>query len=324
MSGLVSETSGLIGEFYGFSNFTIFTIVTFDRIRRLELFMILINFIVNIKIRLFSYLYGMYCFVRPAKMSFAKVLFASLVLVCSGCSPKYINQTNVDNMMEKFMDGTIELGWVTHGYERYRMKMRASYAAQDWESLAKAVIEGNQHMDIDYYYLGRSAEGLGFYMAAKRYYTKAFYTIYKCYKFPFGCDGFSFPRDIIARIRKADQEAKPKPETSANSVRVKLNKGTASPVTISPGQRVSIVSDYSLALPSSQSSVSVDVTYALKKDDKVLFRTPAQTSQRSAGGFAIRTEVSISSVAKPGTYVVETKVQAGSSYDVIQTVFVVR
>jgi hypothetical protein len=111
---------------------------------------------------------------------------------------------------------------------------------------------------------------------------------------------------------------------SANSVLVKLNKGTASPDTVSPGQQVSIVSDYSLALPSSQGSASVEETYALKKDGKMLFQSPVQTAQRTPGGYAVNAAIPIPSDATSGTYVVETKVQAGSSYDVNQAVFVVK
>ena len=177
--------------------------------------MILINIIVNIKIRLFSCLYVMYCIVRLSKVSFAKVFFASLVLVCSGC-PKHIDQTNVDNMLKNFAGGTIELGFPTFGYERYRTKMRAFYAAADWESLAKAVIEGDSHEDIDYYYLGRSAEGLGLYVAAKSYYDKAISTIFKCYKFHHGCDGFSFPQDITAQIESLRVQLEEKKNPSSD------------------------------------------------------------------------------------------------------------
>ena len=111
---------------------------------------------------------------------------------------------------------------------------------------------------------------------------------------------------------------------STNSVLVKLNKGTASPETVSPGQQVTIVSDYSLALPPSQGSASVQEIYALKKDGKLLFQSPPQTAQRTAGGYAVNAAIPIPADAKPGTYVVETKVQAGSSYDVNQAVFIVR
>ncbi|MGR8935452.1 MAG: hypothetical protein ACU837_13825 [Gammaproteobacteria bacterium] len=111
---------------------------------------------------------------------------------------------------------------------------------------------------------------------------------------------------------------------SATSVLVKLNKGVATPDTVSPGQQVSINSDYSLAVPSGQGSATVQETYSLKKDGNLLFQSPPQTAQRTAGGYAVNAAIPIPSDAKPGTYVVETKVQAGSSYDVNQAVFVVR
>lgn len=111
---------------------------------------------------------------------------------------------------------------------------------------------------------------------------------------------------------------------SANSVAVKLNKGSASPNTVFPGQQVTVVSDYSLALPASQSNVPVEESYALKKDGKLLFQSPPQTAQRTAGGYAVNVAIPIPSDAKPGTYVVESKVQAGSSYDVNQAVFIVK
>lgn len=177
-----------------------FTAVTFNKIRRLELFF-LINFVVNQKIRLFRYLYGIYCFVCLSKRSFSRLLIASLVLVCSGC-PKHIDQTNVESMLRNFENGTIELGSGSFVYEYYQPKMKVFYLAKDWDSLAKTVIEGNFHTDKDYFYLGRSAEGLGFYVAAKRYYAKAI-SAFKCNKLFLSddpCDGFSFPRDIDVRM----------------------------------------------------------------------------------------------------------------------------
>jgi hypothetical protein len=166
----------------------------------LELFF-LINFVINQKIRLFRYLYGIYCFVRLSKWSFARVLFASLFLVCSGC-PKHIDQTNVDSMLKNFADGTIELGWNvgTPQYMLSREKMRHFYAVADWAALAKAVIEGNLFGSVEYYYLGRSAEGLGLYKAARIYYAKGLMYSDECKYLQGGCDGFSFPRDINVRI----------------------------------------------------------------------------------------------------------------------------
>ena len=111
---------------------------------------------------------------------------------------------------------------------------------------------------------------------------------------------------------------------SVKSVVIKLNKGSASPDAVFPGQQVTVVSDYSLALPTSQSMVEVREMYALKKDGKVLFQSPPQTAQRTAGGYAVNAGIPIPSDATPGTYVVESKVQAGTSYDVNQAVFIVK
>lgn len=111
---------------------------------------------------------------------------------------------------------------------------------------------------------------------------------------------------------------------STNSVLVKLNKGSASPETVSPGQQVSTYSDYSLALPSAQKEESVTETWVLKKDGQELFKSPPQQTKRSPGGYAVTAAISIPKDASPGTYVVETKVQAGTSYDTNQAIFIVK
>lgn len=110
---------------------------------------------------------------------------------------------------------------------------------------------------------------------------------------------------------------------SANSVLVKLNKAVASPDRIAPGQTVTVASDYSLALPGSQANAEVSESYTLKKDGKVLFSSPPQKAQHASGGYAVNASIPIPKDAEAGTYVVETKVEAGTSYDVSQAVFVV-
>lgn len=162
----------------------------------------LINFIVNQKRPLFRYLHRIYCFVHLSKRSFARMLFASLFLVCSGCpTVVHIDQTNAASIAKSFAAGTIELNLTLIDHDNYRAKTRELYAAKDWEYLAKAVIEGGSNQDIDWFYLGRSAEELKLYMAAKSYYTKGISAKFKCDKIPTGCDGFSFPRDINARMK---------------------------------------------------------------------------------------------------------------------------
>lgn len=167
--------------------------------------MFLINFIANQKYNLLSYVSGRYCFIRPFKLSFTKVLFISLVLVCSSCGGRHIEKTNVYDLSESFKKGTIELSWAgVGGYKNYRIKMRKFYAEKNWEFLSKTVIEADRGQNIDWYYLGRSAEGLGLYKAAKVYYTNALSTLHalKCDDSvsDLGCDGINFPQDIIVRL----------------------------------------------------------------------------------------------------------------------------
>jgi hypothetical protein len=127
------------------------------------------------------------------------------------------------------------------------------------------------------------------------------------------------------QVRSPEEDRKIYGFTPAvNSAKVQLNKGSASPNSVSPGQTVTVVSDYSLSLPKSEQMTTVQETYALKKDGKSLFESSPQSSQRTAGGYSVNASIPIPSNATPGTYVVESKVQAGTSYDVNQAVFVVR
>jgi hypothetical protein len=120
--------------------------------------------------------------------------------------PTHINQTNVDSLLKNFMDGSIELGQPSVGYKDYRPKFWEFNAAKDWGSLAKAIIEGGSNQDIDWFYLGLSAEGLKLYKAANSYYAKAISATTKCETTPTsssndGCDGFIFPQAINSRIK---------------------------------------------------------------------------------------------------------------------------
>ncbi|MEA3274557.1 MAG: hypothetical protein U9Q81_04530 [Pseudomonadota bacterium] len=109
-----------------------------------------------------------------------------------------------------------------------------------------------------------------------------------------------------------------------NSTQVKIRNGTSSPKSVKAGQDVKIAMDYSLMLPPGQSNTSVKESWVLKKDGKVLANLPPQTNQRSAGGWEASASIPIPGDAKPGTYVVEHRVNAGSSYDEDESTFVVR
>ena len=111
---------------------------------------------------------------------------------------------------------------------------------------------------------------------------------------------------------------------SVSSPRVKINKGSNSPRTARVGQTVDITTDYSLRLPQGDSAASVKESWVLKKGGNTVASLPAQTNKRSDGGWKANAEISIPQGTEPGTYVIEHKVQAGSSYDTRSSQFVVK
>ena len=107
--------------------------------------------------------------------------------------------------------------------------------------------------------------------------------------------------------------------------KVQIRKGTATPSTVRPGSNVQIDTDYSLLMPTGTAAQGADVqeSFSLKKDGKALTTSAPKTYHRPAGGWVATKTLPIPQNAEPGTYVVETKVQAGSSYDTDETVFIV-
>ncbi len=107
--------------------------------------------------------------------------------------------------------------------------------------------------------------------------------------------------------------------------KVQIRKGTASPGTVRPGSNVQIDTDYSLLMPPATAAQGAEVqeSFNLKKDGKVLTASAPKTFHRASGGWVATKNLPIPQNAEPGTYVVETKVQVGSSYDTDETVFIV-
>lgn len=112
---------------------------------------------------------------------------------------------------------------------------------------------------------------------------------------------------------------------ATDSVLIKLNKGSAMPKTVAPGEQTTIHSDYSLSVPASQGA-GADVTYqwALKKDGEVLQQSDPASQTKPAGGHQTKQPLNIPSDAEPGTYIVETRLSSGNTYDVNEVAFVVR
>ena len=105
---------------------------------------------------------------------------------------------------------------------------------------------------------------------------------------------------------------------------VKIRQGSSAPETVRAGGSVNISTDYSVLLPPGQSTANVTESWVLKKDGKLLYSLPAKTATRSAGGWEADGVISVPGNAPPGTYVIEHRVKAGSSYDVDQSNFVVK
>ncbi|MGH8564843.1 MAG: hypothetical protein ACREXW_12440 [Gammaproteobacteria bacterium] len=109
------------------------------------------------------------------------------------------------------------------------------------------------------------------------------------------------------------------------ATKVQIQKATSSPSNVRPGDTVQVSTDYSLMMPPAIAVQQADVqeSWALKKDGKVLVNLPPQVTPRRAAGWEARAQIPIPENATSGTYVVEHKVQVGTSYDTDDSVFVV-
>jgi hypothetical protein len=79
--------------------------------------------------------------------------------------------------------------------------MKEFYDSERWKDLALAVTEIGDRNDQAYYYLGRSAEGLGYFDAARVYY-KLSKTALKCGGVINVYDGLVLPSMVDARLDK--------------------------------------------------------------------------------------------------------------------------
>jgi hypothetical protein len=112
---------------------------------------------------------------------------------------------------------------------------------------------------------------------------------------------------------------------ATDKVLIKLNKGYASPKAISPGQEVTIYSDYSLSVPPTYNN-QADVTYQWKliKDGQVLTASEPVVKTKAAAGHQTTQPIAIPNDAEAGTYIVETRLSSGSVYDINEAAFVVK
>lgn len=88
-----------------------------------------------------------------------------------------------------------------------RAELKSLYERQDWRDLGPEVMQVGFQEDLAYFYLGRSAEGLGAYGASLKYYHIADRLAtgpdprLKCHGSTDLCGGLRLPADIYPRLR---------------------------------------------------------------------------------------------------------------------------
>lgn len=101
---------------------------------------------------------------------------------------------------------------------------------------------------------------------------------------------------------------------SATETAIKVRSAQTVPETIRPGQLVTATTDYSIVTPQNISTVTVDESWVLKKDGEEIASLSAPPQTRDSGGWTTKSEFNVPDDAAPGVYVVEHKVQTGTSY----------
>jgi hypothetical protein len=127
----------------------------------------------------------------------------------------------------------------------------------------------------------------------------------------------------MRRYRKSDPDFYGL-KTPVTSAAVKIRGATATPETVKPGSVIVAKTDYSVVTPPGEATVSVTESWILKKDGKTLVDAPLAPQQRATGGWETSADVPVPNGAPTGTYILEHKVQTGTSYDTRISSFVVK
>lgn len=130
------------------------------------------------------------------------VLFNTILI--SGCVSNGVYTSGgvkISDVQTAFIKGDIrfncdQLCAGNFGYHRPEMKKLLS--AEKWNDLMLDLTNIGFSVDLAYYYLGRSAEGLNYFEAAMIYYNLA-HEVRKCDRIINNCDGFKFPQDLLDR-----------------------------------------------------------------------------------------------------------------------------
>ena len=138
-----------------------------------------------------------------------------VVLFVAGCAKQYTNLTTDQRiqLLKSFERGEARLSCnVGCIASNSPTKARKLLERGEWSELAIEILKVGYDLNLNYYFLGRAAEGIGKYGAAKRYYLLALNTN-KCHT---GCVGFSFPGDITKRLDLIADKLEPTSVAKAN------------------------------------------------------------------------------------------------------------
>ena len=156
---------------------------------------------------------GFYMLFRKLRVRIRFLLLSVIVVALMGCASAGSftpSGTPVTDTLEALGKGEIRFTCETScagAWGSNRREMKQLYSMGLWHDLALKVTNLGFRSDQTYYYLGRSAEGLGYNEAARTYYKLA-KTSFKCDGFPFNnCDGLVFPQDINTRLDPLDESA---------------------------------------------------------------------------------------------------------------------
>ncbi|MEI7995575.1 MAG: hypothetical protein WCH01_11805 [Methylococcaceae bacterium] len=111
--------------------------------------------------------------------------------------------------------------------------------------------------------------------------------------------------------------------TPVNSTEVRIRNAIASPEQVRVGDTVKLTLDYSVMAPKGTQHVDINELMVLKHDGKVLQTLSDRPINRPLGGSSSEVDFTIPAKMPPGTYVIEQKVTAGTSYDIRPAVLIV-
>jgi hypothetical protein len=134
------------------------------------------------------------------------LILSMQALIWSGCATSM--PTVTPEARNQFADGSAVLNCQLSchlSWQLARAQLSLLYTEEQWQPLADKVMEIGYVNDLEYFYLGRAAEGLGYYDAALKYYrisggaATSDDPLLRC-QMSNSCDGISLPAALYPRI----------------------------------------------------------------------------------------------------------------------------